>query len=54
MLFAKEKLPTLRDEGGGAAANVAAMRAVGAAWKAAPAQVKAEYAARAKAMGPKR
>lgn len=54
-LFVREKLPTLRDEGvpGGAGA-VSAMRAAATAWSSAPAQVKAEFAARAKAMGTKR
>ena len=54
-LFVREKLPTLRDESvAGGAGAVSAMRAAAAAWSAAPAQVKAEFAARAKAMGTKR
>ena len=54
-LFVREKLPTLRDEGvAGGAGAVSAMKAAAAAWSAAPAQVKSEFAARAKAMGTKR
>ena len=53
-LFVREKLPTLRDEAAAGGGTVSAMKAVGAAWSSAPAQVKAEFAARAKAMGTKR
>ena len=53
-LFVREKLPTLRDEAAAGGGAVSAMKAVAAAWSSAPAQVKSEYAARAKAIGPKR
>lgn len=53
-LFVREKLPTLRDESAAGGGAVSAMRAVAEAWRAAPAQVKGEFAARAKAMGAKR
>ena len=53
-LFVREKLPTLRDERAAGGGTVSAMKAVAAAWSAAPAQVKSEFAARAKAMGTKR
>lgn len=53
-LFVREKLPTLRDESAAGGGAMSAMKAVAEAWRSAPAQVKSEFAARARSMGPQR